>query len=177
MTHNHDDGCECVICSGEFDPDEFHDRIAEIIEEHDQYVMAVVTDDDNHSGDHPFDFVYSIGNTGRGLPELLMLGNMDFHVMGGVLNDLGRLMRERGRPFDDGEVVPTGGRLPVKVINAGSVAGAEYACWAGDYYQTDAVRVQQVLVPDTDGRFPGEPGCAGPFSEVPVLVETKQTVH
>jgi hypothetical protein len=74
---NHDDDCECAIRSGEMDPAEFHDRIAESIEECGQFVMAVVTDDDDHSGERPFDFVYSIGNTERGLPELLMVGNMD----------------------------------------------------------------------------------------------------
>jgi hypothetical protein len=64
-----------------------------------------------------------------------------------------RIMRERGRPFDDGEVVPTGGRLSVKVINGGAQAKEEYAIKVGEYYNTDANTIEQVLIPDKEGKF------------------------
>jgi Domain of unknown function (DUF4262) len=172
MTDKHDDDCDCPVCSGEFDATEFYRGIAENIEEHGQHVMGVF----GGPGDI-LPFCYSIGLTGRGLPELLLIGGFAPEDAAAVLNWLGEAMRERGRPFHDGEIVDWGGRLPVKVINAGDEARDEYAIQAMSYYSTDSIVVQQVLVPDTMGRFSGDPHCEFPYSEVPVLVETQATMH
>ena len=162
MTDKHDDECDRPICTGEFDPTEFYSRITDIIEEHEQYIQAVLGEVTRLA------FGYTIGNTERGLPELLPVGNFSHSDLGFLLNGLGETMRKRGRPFDNGEVVSYGGKRPVKIINAGTQA-KEYAIQVAEYYHTDEYAIQQVLVPDQEGRFPGETGCAAPFSEVPVL--------
>jgi hypothetical protein len=168
---NHDDNCECEFCSGEFDPTEFYRAIAENIDEYGQHVQGVFGEGDI------LPFFYTIGLTEQELPELLLIGGFAPEDGAAVLNWLGEAMRERGRPFNDGEIMDWGGRLPVKVVDAGDEARNEYVIQAGEFYQTDQVRVMQVLIPDTEGRFPGEPGCAEPFGSVPVLVEPRQTVH
>jgi len=162
MTDKHDD-CDCPICTGEFDPTEFYSRITDIIEKHDQYIQAVL------AGPTTLGFGYTIGNTEHDLPELLLIGKFSHSDLGFLLNWLGETMRKRGRPFDNGEVVSYGGKRPVKIINAGTQAREEYPIQVGEYYQTDAYAIQQVLWPDEEGRFPDETGCAAPFSEVPVL--------
>jgi hypothetical protein len=62
-----------------------------------------------------------------------------------------------------------GGRLPVKIINATAQAQAEYTFGVGRYYDTNAYQVRQILIPDPDGHYPGDPRCAKPFADVPVL--------
>jgi hypothetical protein len=59
-------------------------------------------------------FAYAIGNALKGLPELLLVGT----TKGELLNDLSQKMIDRGRAFDDGELVSLGGKFPLKVITA-----------------------------------------------------------
>jgi hypothetical protein len=81
-----------------------------------------------------------------------------------------RIMRERGTPFTDGELVSLGGKFPVKVVDIDAErARREYTVQAGQYYDDENYEVQQVLVPDRNGRFPGEPEVQAPFSDVPIL--------
>jgi hypothetical protein len=54
------------------------------------------------------------GNALKGLPELLLVGT----TKGELLNDLSQKMIDRGRAFDDGELVSLGGKFPLKVITA-----------------------------------------------------------
>jgi hypothetical protein len=163
MTNEHDDDCDCPICTGEFDWTEFYSRITDIIEKHDQYIQVVL------AGPTTLGFGYTIGNTERGLPELLMIGNFSHGYLAFILDFLGEEMRKQGQPFDNGELVSIGGKHPVKIVNAGTEAREEYAIQVGEYYHHDDYVIQQVLVPDGEGRFPNETGCEAPYSEVPVL--------
>ena len=70
-------------------------------------------------------FVYTIGNTDRGLPELLLIGNFPPHVAGQVLNELGMKMREGGKRLMEG-LVDIGWSVPFKVRKAGSMAKSRY---------------------------------------------------
>jgi hypothetical protein len=100
------------------------------------------------------------------LPELLVIGTS--HA--GWLNDLSQQMLDAGASFEDGQIVLIpGARLPVKVIRANGIAKTEYAIQAGQYFGTDSYPIMQVLIPDRNGTFPDETGCAAPFSAVPVL--------
>jgi hypothetical protein len=111
-------------------------------------------------------FAYTIGNALKGLPELLMVGTSK----GGLLNDLSQKMIDRGRGFDDGEIVSLGGKFPVKIITANDGrAQREFTIQAGQYLDRQDYVVQQVLVPDRSGRYPDDPQCQPPFSTFPVL--------
>ena len=111
-------------------------------------------------------FAYTIGNALKNLPELLVIGTSD----AGFLNDLSQMMIEAGMPFADGHLVRIGGaRLPVKLIRADPVAQDEYTIQAGEFRGHDDYAVMQVLIPDREGRYPGDAGCQEPWSRFPVL--------
>lgn len=114
-------------------------------------------------------FYYTIGLTDNKLPELLVYGQGV--SLAYILNSLAALMRDRGIPFDNGERVSLGGKHPVMIVEAGSRAKEDYTIQVGRYYEIEdsEYRVQQVLICDHEGRFPGEPGCAPPYSLAPIL--------
>lgn len=136
--------------------------IARNISVHGQHLMAVHGDDQD-----PLDFIYTIGNDERGLPELLLLGGCD-PVDGHILNILGEMLRERARAFEHGALLDFGAKYPAKVINANARAKDEYTVQAGQYHGTERYRVQQVLLFDPAGRYPDDPTCEQPY-RVPVL--------
>jgi len=111
-------------------------------------------------------FAYTIGNYLNGLPDLLVIGLHD----GSFLNDLSQKMIERGAAFSDGELIDLGGKHPVKVITATDArARADYTIQAGRFYGFEHYALQQVLIPDKEGRFPDNPDCAQPYAAMPVL--------
>jgi hypothetical protein len=145
--------------------DDFYRNIAADIERCKRSVLGVAPCADDPDDTLPFS--YTIGNQLRGLPELLIVCPLEAGL--GALNILSDLMIERGRAFDDGELVGIGGKLPVKVICADQRARDEFTVQAGQFFGTEDYDVQQVLAPDRSGRFPGEPDCDPPYRDVPVL--------
>ena len=122
-------------------------------------VLCIVAEADARS------FAYTIGNWIVGLPELLIIGT----AKGALLNDLSQMMIARGAAFADGELVNLGGKYPAKIIDADQRAQAGYTIQAGQYHGHEHYRVQQVLMPDRNGRFPDDPECQRPYSTLPVL--------
>ena len=136
------------------------------ISKHGQHVVCV-----NSSEGDPPDFqrfVYTIGNHGAGLPELLLIGESD-DLYAGILNILGKVQRERGKPLEHGEMVDFGARLPARVLDAGQRGRDEFAVQAGVFYGTEAFCVRQIVLPDQNGRYPGDPQCLAPWSAQPIL--------
>lgn len=118
--------------------------------------------------DEDLPFMYTVGNHQNGLPELIIMGTISTQI-GYLMNVLGRKMREKGRPFEDQELVDLGGRYPVKIVNGNGFAKA-YTLQVENYYCTDEYQVQQVLICDQKGRFPDDPHCELPYSLQPILV-------
>jgi Domain of unknown function (DUF4262) len=121
-------------------------------------------------------FSYTIGNHLQGLPELLVIGPST----GRYLDSLSMQMVKRGRAFDHGEIINIGlnaakfgftdnDKLRVKIVNASRKANEEYTIQAGQYFETEDYAVQQVILSDNEGRFPGEKGCAEGFADIPIL--------
>jgi len=140
----------------------FRDRITADIKRFGRSIIGVGAGDDQPP------FAYTIGNGVQWppLPELLVIG----FAKSMFLNDLSRLMIARAAAFDDGELVRlVGSKVPVKVIRASDTAKSDFTIGAGRYYGHERYDVMQVLIPDFDGVFPGEPGCQSPFDRVPVL--------
>jgi hypothetical protein len=141
--------------------EDLHLTIQKNIKKHGQHVFVIF--------DYEPPFMYTIGNHERGLPELLFVGDAD-DAWAGVLNRLGYIMREQRRDaFRDGELVSVGGKFPVKIVNTSARAKLEFTLVVGQYYATDDYRVQQVVLCDTQGKFPGDPECAEPYASQYVL--------
>jgi hypothetical protein len=105
---------------------------------------------------------YTIGNHERGLPELLVV-SVDADIaysleMDESLEAVCLRMREQNRAFKNGELVDVGRGYLLKVINAGDDVKSTYTSEVGDYYETDDYAVQQVLLPDEQGRYAGDGG-------------------
>jgi hypothetical protein len=76
--------------------------------------------------------------------------------------------------------VSLGGKYPVKVIDvSGAVIYDEYTCQVGHFYGTDDYAVQQMLIPDREGKYPGDPGCAEPYASflISSLRATRPPLH
>lgn len=120
----------------------------------------------SESGDHAFG--YTIGNSLKGYPELLLIGWCD-EAMQGILDTLSEKMIERGHAFTDGELVDVGGKYALKIIACREEAKDEYTIQAGVYYGSKAYDVMQVVIPDPQGKFPGEAECQEPLASLPVM--------
>jgi hypothetical protein len=114
--------------------------------------------------DDALPFSYTIGNHDVDLPELLFL-DLTYSESNAktILNRLAHIMRkERRAAFRHGELVSLGGKFPVKIVDTS--ADAKHALFAGVYYGTQHYRVQQVVLCDQEGRFPGDPKCEDPYA-------------
>ncbi|BAI96681.1 hypothetical protein Sj15T_09840 [Sphingobium sp. TA15] len=132
--------------------------------------MSIVQDNIDRTGQHLFAifgsddepaFVYTVGNAVRGLPELLLIGNFRATVAGGILNDLGTIMRKQERALSGD--IGLGGRYPVRIRRASEGAKFKWTIQAGQYLGHDHYDVLQVLLCDYDGHYPGERGCNPDF--------------
>lgn len=112
-------------------------------------------------------FAYTIGNAIKGLPELLIVGMYEDTY---TLNRLSSMMLERGKKFADGELVllGEGARVPVCVVDASDAVKDRYTFQASNYHGGEDYAVMQVVVPDTHGLFPWQPGCSRPYADVKV---------
>jgi hypothetical protein len=141
-----------------------NDIIRHHIEEFGQHIRRVAA---GESANEP-GFMYTIGNSQRGLPELLIVGPTDDQFMD-LLNYLGEMQRHLGRAFRHEERVDLGAPLPVRIVDAGAEGRDNYAVQVGVFYQTQDFDVQQVLICDPQGRWPDDPDCDPPYSEQPIL--------
>jgi Domain of unknown function (DUF4262) len=136
-----------------------HEKTAELIRRF-GWQLCAVSGDINH-----FPFIYTIGNTECGIPELLAIDCINPHV----LNSLCTLMRKRRAPFWDGELIELEYyKYPVKAFNTNYDA-VRYTWQVEDYYGCDTYAVQQIVIPDSFGRYPGDPQCEAPSCLVPIL--------
>jgi hypothetical protein len=149
-------------------------QIMDNITKNGQAVQVVYLTKDSKPGDQPF--MYTIGNYHLGLPELLIV-DTDKDIIAGVLNRLGKMQRERGKAFADEEIVSVGGKFPVRIIDTGLIGRTKYATFVGMFYGTQSYDVRQVVLPDTQGRWPDTPGCDQPYCRQPILSQIGRTTH
>lgn len=104
-------------------------------------------------------FAYTVGLSARGHPELLATG-LPPQAGHGLLNELAGRVHADARRFQHGELVSNpAGDQAVVIIDA-QPSGEIFPALAFKRYGPARVRVQQVLWPDEQGRFPGERGYA-----------------
>jgi hypothetical protein len=121
-----------------------------------------------HDSPESLPFMYTIGNHGVGLPELLLIG-WDQTSLGRYLNILGHIQRERGTAFADEELVNIEGPSLFRIVDAGEIGRTQYATLVRKYYETEDFEVRQILLCDRQGRWPDTPGCDLPYARQPVL--------
>ena len=115
------------------------------------------------AGDAPGEpaFAYTIGlHHSFGHPELIILGQPT-EVMHTVLNEIGERIIKRGARFEAGdtleEVIAS---YPVRLREVVSRDSFEaHVGYALSFYSGKPFRLFQVVWPDKEGRFPGEPGA------------------
>jgi hypothetical protein len=140
----------------------FYKRQKSHIEKYGRSIVGVFADEDeqdviNHT------FSYTIGNTIKGMPELLVFGI----AQSSLLNHLSELMIKRDRGFKNNEIIDIGGKHPTCAIDADDEeVKKEFTIQAGRYLGHEFYRVQQIVIPDKNGLFPWQVGCAEPYSKV-----------
>jgi hypothetical protein len=134
------------------DSGDYYAIVRDCIEKHGQFVQRVTGDDETPP------FVYSIGNHEQGFPEILIIGNSSVHFAS-IVNDLGKIQRDRGRAFGDGEMVDLGGTFPAKMIAVPDVAKELFAYQACQYTGTKDFELRQAVLCDPKGRYPGDADC------------------
>jgi len=88
----------------------------------------------------------------------LIVGYWDDRAAG-LLHKLSDMMIEQNRPFVGGEKVDLGGKFPLMILDAGEEARQKYTIQVGQFIGSDGYKVQQVVAPDPNGRFPDDPLC------------------
>jgi hypothetical protein len=143
-----------------------------VIEDHGWALRAVLGD-----GPGVPPFTYSIGLFDR-LPELLCIGPCA-EVAGPTVNALARRLLsqpELALPGQQVELPTDRGALPE--VRLGAVDArwrGLYVTQAMNHHGTDDIDILQVLVPDPDGRFPGDPDVdAYSYSFQPVLADPER---
>jgi hypothetical protein len=134
-------------------------KIAQHVAQYGRSVMATVTD-----GGTPYS--YTIGNALKNLPELLLFGLPPEHARS-FLNRWSALMIERGSEFADGEKVDIGGVFPCLARQC-TPAALDLTLQVEGFLGHRDYRVTQILAPDTNGRYPGDPLCDPPYAMMPV---------
>jgi hypothetical protein len=143
-----------------------HVKVMENIARTGRHIMGVFP---TGAEDDPINaaFQYTIGNSLKKMPELLIVGMYDDLY---AINALSQLMIVRGRKFEDGEVVSLGGPFAVCVVDASEDVKRRFTIQVARQLciEDAGYAVMQVVLPDKRGRFPWQIGCAAPFSKVKV---------
>ncbi len=137
------------------------ERISENIASHGQHVQFVGPD-----GKGGLPFIYTIGNAGHHLPELLVIGAFPPEAITPILNRIGADMRRTGKA--PGQEIWLGGQFPLRCHFAGSISRRDYTIQATEYWGHSDYNVMQVVLCDRDGRFPGDPRVSRQY-EAPLL--------
>lgn len=150
--------------------DPFYVKMANTIKAHGRQVLAI-----DSEGKAP-PFFYTIGNHVKGLPELLLIGPWAPELGCKALNILSEQMLERNHGFANGELANIGGEHSMQIWDATLVAKLQYTIQASEYFGTQDYAVQQVVIPDPKGRFPGDKRVHRHY-RVPVLRATAEIMQ
>jgi hypothetical protein len=148
--------------------DDWVNKILRQQQEHIDTIGWAVTGVFPREGDDGAPFAYTIGLTERGSPELVISG-LDTGTMHALLNDLAGRVFDRAERFSDGQRISD----LLNGYDAAVIDGAlTEELWPGTAvvrYGRNAVRLQQIVWPDREGRFPWEPGYALASDVQPLL--------
>jgi hypothetical protein len=103
-------------------------------------------------------FAYTVGLTNFDHPEILVVGVDNLASAGGLLNQLGRRVRDGARFRDGQEVVMSGPTVRMfDVPNPGEIIFTANNFFGRPPF--DSLPALQAIYPDAHGTWPWEPGC------------------
>lgn len=155
----------CDVCEGKMTLPELYERNEKLIEKYGHAVIGVAASTPEKS------FSYSVGLADGGLPELVCIGVVDTSI----INAVAQFMKKRERAVEDGELVSIGGTYPLKIAACHDAVKKEMMTMATRHAKGKPFAAMQLVLCDTTGVFPDEPGCAYPFNQVPYLT-TEESV-
>lgn len=133
-------------------------RIQQMIEKNiDQYGIALQYVFPTEEDPGPA-FLYTIGMTNIGAPELIVFG-LDPHMMMPIFNQIFDEIRKGFRP-KKAEVIADLMSVPLLLHPVSREAISEFGVQCLEYYKHKGISPKfcQVLWPDTDGKYPHEKG-------------------
>ena len=145
--------------------DPFYLEIQKVIAKYDRQVLAIGPEDKSPP------FSYTIGNHVKGLPELLLIGPWNPKHSQAALNTLSEMMIERKHGFANGELVNIGGEHSMQIWDTTVIAKLQYTLQCTEYFGDQNYLVQQMVMPDPKGRYPGDKRLHKRY-RVPVLRAT-----
>jgi hypothetical protein len=137
------------------DPNDFLRRQQQIIDTVGWAVMHVLPTEDETDTTTPF--AYTVGLTAHDYPELLIAG-LPPDVAHGLLNDLASRVYDKAERFTDGQRISDLIAGYDAVVVDGAPTDELLPGVAIARYGRDRVRLQQVVWPDPQGRFPWDTG-------------------
>lgn len=103
-------------------------------------------------------FAYTVGLTAHGYPELVIAGCLDVRIMHELLNNLADRVYDTAARFTHGQrLADVIHGLPTVIVD-GPLNDTLWPGSAVARYGRDKVRLQQLVWPDPQGRFPWEDG-------------------
>lgn len=136
---------------------EILDEVEGLVSDHGWTPIAVNHDD--VAGLPPY--AYSVGfERTFGKPEVVMIG-FGTDMMQGLIQELGDGMKNRylALPEEGGLVYEVLQDMPVKMRPVPEAARRRLSRLAQAFYAPDEARLLQMLLPDPQGRFPGDDDC------------------
>lgn len=138
----------------------------EMIDEHGWMVQGVFPT----AADQGPMFAYTVGLTAHGFPELAIAG-LEPQTMQTLLNDVAKRVYDTNRRYTHGEVLDDVLGNEYKITIVGGPASTE-TIWPGSahgLYGQQAVRLQQLVWPDDQHRYPWNEGYSLPLNGQPVI--------
>lgn len=130
----------------------FQQQIQSNIDRVGQHVFGIFPTSPDDEG-----FLYTIGNALRGLPELLIVGNIPLDIGCMILNVVGDHMRKSEKTLDEG-FLDLDWTFPFKIRKCSDRAKEEYTVQCGQFLGREDYDVLQVMICDKAGKYPGEEG-------------------
>lgn len=110
-------------------------------------------------------FSYTVGLSRQEHPELIVFG-LPAEVAHGVLHAAVSRMKEEGGRFEDGAIVDRIATIPLKARHLSEDLFGHFSLAAvrqSEKHET-SLEVIQIVLPDRNGCFPGDPGCSESFA-------------
>jgi Domain of unknown function (DUF4262) len=136
------------------------ERIAQLMREQDAIIDRVgwaVVSILPHDPDDPTVFAYTVGLTAHHYPELIIAG-LPPHIAHSLLNDMAGRVYDQARRFHHGERITDLIACYDAVIVDGDATDVLLPGAANARYGPDQVRLQQIVWPDPQSRYPWDDG-------------------
>lgn len=144
--------------------------IAENVSEGRWSIVAVASDGVSPS------FIYSVGLHSLGYPELIIIG-LNPKIGHDIINNCAELMKSNGSQFESGSFVENLANLPLAILDANDLGKMEYAVQGFNFYRHWNFKLQQLVMPDVNKRYPWQEGFDQNMSKIQDLIGTWPANH